>query len=94
MPTLRCNNLFWLAAALALLVAVLLAASWLFLPIGWLTLPATWPGVLILAVSPEDRYSYWKQLVLVWLCSLPCILFYAWWLRRWWERRKVAHEVS
>src|SRR5690349_7373246 len=81
------------AGILSLVVAAFLAGSLLFLPIGWLTLPATWPGALVLAAIPDDRYSILQQLILVWFSSLPCVALYAWWFSGWWQRRK-AEQTS
>jgi hypothetical protein len=78
------NKAFRLAGVLALFVAVLLVGSRVFQPLAWLTLPATWPGFLILgADETQERYGYWGELVLFWLCSLPCISAYSWLICSW-----------
>src|SRR5262245_6308758 len=67
-----------ISAAMALVTAALLGCSRLISGIGLLTLPVSWPGLLILgADETQERYGYWGELVLFWLCSLPCIVAYA-----------------
>ena len=95
MVTRTPKKLFRVAGTLALLVAVLMVASRVFQPLAWFTLPATWPGLFILgADETQERYGYWGELVLFWLCSLPCVVVYAWLLCRWWQRRRVAHDAA
>jgi hypothetical protein len=95
MQTNTFKKAFRLANVLALVVAVLMVASRLFQPLAWLTLPVTWPGLFILgADETQERYGYWGELVLFWLCSLPCIAAYAWLLCRCWHRRRVAHDAA
>jgi hypothetical protein len=90
MQTDMFSKVFRLACVLALLLAVLMVASRLFQPLAWLTLPVTWPGLFILgADETQERYGYWGELVLFWLCSLPCIAAYAWLFCRW--RRRKRH---
>jgi hypothetical protein len=85
------KRVFRIASLQSLVVAVLLLSSRLILPLSWLTLPATWPGVFILGMDEtQERYGYWGELVLLWLCSLPCVAFYAWLLDRRWQQRKVS----
>ena len=88
METRTPNKLFRVAATLALLVAVLMVASRVFQPLAWLTLPVTWPGFFILgADETQERYGYWGELILFWLCSLPCVVLYAWLFCLWQRRR-------
>ena len=88
------KKLFRVAGALALLVAVLLVASRVFQPLAWFSLPATWPGLFILgADETQERYGYWGELILFWLCSLPCVVAYAWLLCLWWQRGRVEHDT-
>ena len=93
METETFKKAFRLASVFALLVAVLMVAARLFQPLAWFTLPATWPGLFILgADETQERYGYWGELALFWLCSLPCIAVYAWLICRWWQRSNVAHD--
>ena len=95
METPMPKKVFRVAVMLAVLVAALMVASRLFQPFAWLTLPATWPGLFILgADETQERYGYWGELILFWLCSLPCVIGYAWLLCRWWQRRRVAHDAA
>jgi hypothetical protein len=73
------RKIIWLSAVLALLTALLLLGSRLVSALGLLTLPASWPGLIILGTDEtQERYGYWGELILFWLCSLPCIVAYAW----------------
>ena len=95
MQTSTPKRLLRLASLLSFIIAVLLAASRVFLPLGWLTLPATWPGVFILGVDENvERYGSWGELVLFWLCSLPCSVLYAWLLDRRWQQRRATHGAA
>ena len=88
------RRVFWTAALLAVLVAALLFGSRFFQPFGYAAIPFCWPGLLILgADETQETYGYWGEIVLFWLLSLPCIIAYAWLLCRWWQRRRVTHDV-
>jgi hypothetical protein len=87
----RGSKITWVSAILALLTALLLLGSRLAPAFGLLTLPVSWPGLIILgADETQERYGYWGELMLFWLCSLPCIVAYAWLWCRWRGRRRVA----
>src|SRR5262245_37259329 len=65
METRTRRRLFGVAALLALLVAVLLVSSRLFLRLAWLILRATWPGLFILcADETQERCVYCGGLIL------------------------------
>lgn len=68
-----------LAGAFAMVVGGLLFGSRFIPGLGYLSLPFSWPGLLILGTGEtQERYGYWGELILFWLCSLPCIIGYAW----------------
>ena len=69
---------------LATITGLLLLGTRIIPGLGLLTLPVSWPGLIILgADETQERYGYWGELVLFWLCSLPCIIVYAWLFCRW-----------
>jgi hypothetical protein len=89
------SRVFQVSALLAVLVAALLFGSRFFQPFGYAAIPFCWPGLLILgADETQERYGYWGEIILFWLFSLPCIIAYAWLFCRWWQRRRVTHDVA
>jgi hypothetical protein len=79
------------SAVLALLTALLLLGCRVVPALGLLTLPVSWPGLIILgADETQERFGYWGELILFWLCSMPCIMAYAWLWCRWWGRQRVS----
>jgi membrane-anchored protein YejM (alkaline phosphatase superfamily) len=88
---MRLERLTRLAVAVVVLAVVtvaLLLGTRVVSGLGILTLPVSWPGLIILgADETQERFGYWGELVLFWLCSLPCIFLYAWLFCRWRERR-------
>jgi hypothetical protein len=85
------RKIIWVSVVLALLTALLLLGCRLVPSIGLLALPVSWPGLIILGVDEtQERYGYWGELILFWLCSLPCIVAYAWLWCRWRGRQRVS----
>jgi hypothetical protein len=83
---------FRLTSVIALLVGVLMFASYRFEPLAWVTFPFTWPGFVVLDVEEtQERYGEWGELLLFWLCSLPCIAVYSW-LFFWWRDSGIQQE--
>ena len=81
--------MIWLALTFALVVAVLLFGSRIIPGLGLLSLPFSWPGIFILgADEAQERYGYWGELILFWLCSIPCIIGYSWLICSVWQRRR------
>jgi hypothetical protein len=82
------------AGVLATITALLLLGTRIVPGLGLLTLPVSWPGLIILgADETQERFGYWGELVLFWLCSLPCIVLYAWLYSRWRQKRgQVIHS--
>ena len=98
MQHMRIEQLTRLAVAvvvLAVITVVLLLGTRIISGLGLPTLPVSWPGFIILgADETRERYGYWGELVLFWLCSLPCIVVYAWLYCRWRERGRRAGTLD
>jgi hypothetical protein len=75
----RYSGVLGVSALLAVVVAALLLGSLVFHPLGYPALLFCWPGVLILgADETQETYGYLGEIILFWLLSLPCVVFYAW----------------
>jgi hypothetical protein len=88
------GKILGLAGGFAVVVGALLFGSRFVPGLGILSLPFSWPGLLILgADETQERYGYWGELILFWLCSLPCIIGCSWLICQAWQRRSDA-EVN
>ena len=94
MRTKRTQQLAVAVGVLATITAVLLVGTRIAPGLGLLTLPVSWPGLILLgADETQERYGYWGELILFWLCSLPCIVIYAWLFCCWRERKMTLAEA-
>ena len=90
MQHMRLTKLAVAVGVLATVTALLLVGTRIVPGLGLLTLPVSWPGLIILgADETQERYGYWGELVLFWICSLPCVIAYAWVFCRWREHRRI-----
>ena len=76
------------SAVLWLIAAVGFFGMQLFPPLVLLCLPFILPGFIVLGIDEvQESYGYWGELFYDWLLALPCVLLYAWLIRRWFAAR-------